>query len=110
MHGKAQYHAGCRVIMYIMLHLPAKLISLAASCDSSGYCHGLNKAYQLWGSNPHPYGLAPEASALDHSAELSCFDFFRECIKHIFDVYVVLWEPSDLCFENLRPSTLNSGF
>ena len=39
---------------------------------------------------PRPYGLAPEASAGDHSAELSCFDFFRECIKHIFDVYVVL--------------------
>ena len=27
---------------------------------------------QLWGSNPRPYGLAPGASALDHSAKLSC--------------------------------------
>ena len=26
---------------------------------------------QLWGPNPRPYGLAPEASALDHSAKLS---------------------------------------
>ena len=88
MHGKAQYHAGCRVIMYIMLHLPAKLISLAASCDSSGYCHGLNKAYQLWGSNPHPYGLAPEASAVDHSAELSCFDF-SESVSNIYLMFML---------------------
>ena len=29
------------------------------------------KKWQLWGSNPRPYGLAPEASALDHSAKLS---------------------------------------
>ena len=27
--------------------------------------------WQLWGSNPRPCGLAPEASALDHSAKLS---------------------------------------
>ena len=27
--------------------------------------------WQLWGSNPRPDGLAPEASTLDHSAELS---------------------------------------
>ena len=30
-----------------------------------------NKAWQLWGSNPRPCGLAPEASALDHLAKLS---------------------------------------
>ena len=28
-------------------------------------------AWRLWGSNPRPYGLAPEASALDHSAKPS---------------------------------------
>ena len=36
--------------------------------------------WQLWGSNPRPYGLAPEASALDHSAKLSWIPSWHGCI------------------------------
>ena len=30
-----------------------------------------NKNCQLWGLNPRPFGLAPKASAFDHSAKLT---------------------------------------
>ena len=33
----------------------------------------VNIKWRLWGSSPRPCGLAPEASALDHSAKLSCY-------------------------------------
>ena len=41
--------------------------NLAASCDF------FSQAFfdEVWGSNPRPYGLAPQATALDRSAKLS---------------------------------------
>ena len=38
---------------------------------TTSLCRLPRNKWQLWGSSPRPYGLAPEASALDHSAKLS---------------------------------------
>ena len=42
-----------------------------------------NEKWQLWGSNPRPCGLAPEASALDHSAKLSWYFQIIKCEDEI---------------------------
>ena len=36
------------------------------------------KFWQLWDSNPRPFGLVPKTSALDHSAKLPAY---WECIR-----------------------------
>ena len=50
------------------------------SSSPSRYCKW---KWQLWGSNPRPYGLAPEASALDHSAKLSLLWFAFQVVPRV---------------------------
>ena len=69
-------------------------------------CICTHHKWQLWGSNPRPCGLAPEASALDHSAKLSYWSH-QKVIIHTFAYFFGPrsfhhWEESIACSLRLQ--------
>ena len=93
-HG-AWRHAGVRFLLPGVFNAcgttassPAEPSSSGPPASGAGAPSGArpSQKWQLWGSSPRPYKLAPGASPLDHSAKLS--DAICECLR---ELYFLAW-------------------